>query len=373
MATNEILNIILLSVFILSSIVHLYFFVFVFLKFAVYKESEKENTKKAVSVIICAKNELNNLRKHLKSVLDQTYPDYEVIVVNDGSWDETKEYLEQVEKNNSRLRIVTIPDQDKYRHGKKFAITLGIKAARHELLLFTDADCMPVSKNWIELMQRNFSKQTEIVLGFGAYKRERGWLNKLIRFDTFMVVMQYFSFALKGNAYMGVGRNLAYRKSLFFQKKGFAKHNHIFSGDDDLFVNECATPVNIAVEANPDSFTLSEPKKTFIEWFRQKRRHSVTSKYYKFSHRFQLSLFYLSNIIFLALLITLLILRYRWELVMGIYLFKFVTEWSIGFMAAKKLKEQDIMWYYPVLEIIYTFLLPLFFISSIFTKELSWK
>jgi len=375
MELNETYHIILLSVFALAGLIHLSYYIFVFSRFAFHRQhaDNKEPTKQPVSVIICAKNEAINLRKYLHSVLEQEYPNYEVVVVNDCSWDETGSTLEEIQKQYSHLKIVTIPEQDKYRHGKKFAVALGIKAAKNEILLFTDADCMPVSKNWIELIQSNFTKEKEIVLGYGAYKRERGFLNLMIRFDTLMIAMQYFSFALGRNAYMGVGRNMAYRKTLFFQKKGFASHNHLFSGDDDLFVNENATPSNIAIEASSEAFTVSEPKKTFAEWLTQKRRHGTTSRYYKASHKFQLSLIYLSNLIFFLLLITLLILRYRWQLVLGIYLVKLAVQWIISYMASKKLKEKGIIWVYPVLEMIFIVLQPVFFISSLFTKQQSWK
>src|SRR5690349_10379152 len=133
--SNEAIFIILFSVFIAAAIIHLYFYVFIFSKFISYKQSENTTEKQPVSVIICAKNEVNNLRKFLPSVLDQSYPDFEVIVVNDGSWDETGEYLKEINPNYSNLKIVSLPEQDKYKHGKKFALALGIKAAKNEKLL----------------------------------------------------------------------------------------------------------------------------------------------------------------------------------------------------------------------------------------------
>ena len=213
------------------------------------------------------------LRKYIHVVLEQVYPDFEVIVVNDCSWDESGIYLEELQNKYKHLKIVTIKEQEKYRHAKKFALTLGIKSAKNDILLFTDADCMPASSTWIRDMHAHFNSGTEIVLGYGSYRKEKGFLNKMIRFDTFFIALQYFSFALTGMPYMGVGRNLSYRKSLFFGTKGFARHYHLLSGDDDLFVNENATDKNTEIEIQPDSFTYSDPKKTFGEWFRQKARH----------------------------------------------------------------------------------------------------
>ncbi len=357
----------------LAAAIHVCFFLFIFSKLSYYKQEEHDVKKQSVSVIICAKNEADNLRNHLHAWMEQAYPDFEVIVVNDCSWDETGEVLDEAKKKYPLLKVVTIPEQDKYRHGKKFAVTLGIKAAKNELLLFSDADCLPAGKNWITLMQRNYSSSTEIVLGYGAFLKEKGFLNRMIRFDAFQIAMQYFSFAISGNAYMGTGRNLSYKKSLFFSTKGFARHNHLFSGDDDLFVNENATGKNVAVEINPDSFTFTSAKKTFAEWLSQKRRHGTTAKFYKGKHKVQLALLSISNLIFIALFITLLILRYEWKAVLLLYGIKLMMQWIVSYGAAKKLQAKELMWLYPLHELLNTMLQPVFYISSLTTKKQAWK
>jgi poly-beta-1,6-N-acetyl-D-glucosamine synthase len=359
---------------IIAGAVHLFYYLFFFSRLAFYKQKDKSNNKPAVSVIICAKNELKNLRKYLPTVLEQAYPNYEVIVVDDCSWDESGEYLKEMKAQYPHLMVSTIREQDKYKHGKKFALTLGIKAAKNEVLLMTDADCMPADKNWISQMVAGYDNETEIVIGYGAYLKEKGLLNSLVRFDTFFIAMQYLAFALNGRAYMGVGRNLSYRRSMFFTKKGFANHYHIFSGDDDLFVNENANGKNTRVELDKSSFTFSEAKKTFGEWIKQKARHGTTSRFYKSSDKFMLSLFVLSNITFYFLLITLLVIRYKWQLVLAVYVSKLLVQWSISLMVSNKLSEKSLMWFYPLHEIASTlFLQPIFFISSLLTKQRAWK
>lgn len=355
------------------AVVHLFFFLFTFSRLSFYKPKDNRGLRQPVSVIICAKNEVNNLRKHLPLWMEQAYHDFEVIVVNDCSWDETEDFLKEEKKKYPLLKVVTIPEQDKYRHGKKFAVTLGIKAAKNEVLLFSDADCMPAGENWIALMQVSYLTDTEIVLGYGATSKEKGFLNRLIRFDVFHVAMQYLSFALMGNPYMGVGRNLSYKKAMFFRTKGFARHNHLLSGDDDLFVNENANRRNTAVQINPQAFTFTEGKRTFGDWMKQKSRHGTTSKYYKGRHKFQLALLGMSNFIFFLLLITLLIVRFEWKAVLLLYGIKLMMQWAISFGAARKLEAKDMMWIYPLHELMYTFLQPLFYLSSLFTKKQTWK
>ncbi len=356
-----------------AGLVQLVYYWLVFRRVAFHAVSHVGGTSQPVSVIICAKNEEIRLRKYLNAILEQAYHDFEVIVVNDCSWDETGEFLDQIAPQYPRLKIVTLKEQEKYRHGKKFALTLGIKAAKHETLLLTDADCIPAGKNWVSLMQQHLGKGKEIVLGYGAYTKEKTFLNKLIRFDTFLTAMQYLSYALGGNPYMGVGRNLAYTKSLFFRNKGFATHNHILSGDDDLFVNENSTPTNTAVELDPESFTYSEPKHSFGEWLKQKKRHLMTANYYKPGHKAGLFFYGFSLFLFYSLLIALLILRFKWRILVSLYGAILILKAPIVFKTAQKLKEKDLFWFFPILDLFQTYLQPVFYTANLFSKNKTWK
>ncbi|TAH42261.1 MAG: glycosyltransferase [Bacteroidetes bacterium] len=344
-----------------------------FRRLAFYKRKAEGTNVQPVSVIICAKNEVLNLRKNLTGVLEQNYPDFEVIVVNDCSWDETGEYLEEMSKKYPHLKVVTLVEQEKYRHGKKFALTLGIKAAKNELLLMTDADCSVESKEWCSIMQSHFNTETEIVLGYGAYMKTKGFLNKLIRFDGFFIAMNYLSAALGGKAYMGVGRNLAYRRSLFFRNKGFAKHNHLFSGDDDLFVNSNSTSKNTAIEIDPKSFTVSEVKSGFSEWQNQKVRHMSTASHYKFYDKFRLFMVPFSGWVFYGLLITLLVLELDWRILLSLYGGVLLLKLPILWRNTSRLREKDLFWIFPILEPVHLLVQPLFYITNLFTKQKAWK
>ena len=204
----------------------IFYNLYFFRKLIIYKK-RKSNYIPNVSIIICAKNEYDNLKKNLKTILNQDYINYEVIVVNDQSNDNTKDLLNEYEKTYFRLKVVNIDDNVNHIIGKKFALTLGIKSAKYDHLLLTDADCFVDSNKWISSITRNFVS-SDIVLGYGAYKKEKGLLNKLIRFDTYTIAIQYFSYALRSLTYMGVGRNLAYKKSVFFNNKGFASHMQVY-------------------------------------------------------------------------------------------------------------------------------------------------
>lgn len=367
-------EIILFSVFLLSLGIQLVYNWGVFTHLAFYKSVESSIVEtQPVSVVICARNEAVNLQKYLKSVLNQNYPDFQVVVVNDCSWDESQAFLEQLEDKYSNLKVLTIKEQEKYRHGKKFALTLGIKAAQNEILLFTDADCEIPSPEWIRRMQSNFDPQTEFVLGYGPYMKKAGFLNRMIRFDAFFTALQYFSFSMMGMTYMGVGRNLAYRKSVFFRNKGFASHQHILSGDDDLFVNEVARKGKVKIELNPESFTYSESKNSFSDWFRQKKRHISTGKYYRSKHKAVLGIFGISHILFYLSFITLLIIRFDWRLLIVLFLLRLLSQLFVYTKGMKVLGEKDLWWMSPFMDAFNVFFYPVLQIANWIFKTNKWK
>ena len=279
----------------IAVLVQLYYVWLVFGKLAFYKSLDSPKpSPEPVSIIIAARNEYENLQKNLPAILEQDYPNFEVVVVNDCSWDESQKLLEGMQQQYPHLKVSQLIEQEKYPTGKKFALTIGIKAAANELLLFTDADCRPAGNQWLKLMQQKFISGKDIVLGYSPYSKSNSLLNLYIRFETLMTAMFYFSAAILQNTFMGVGRNLAYRKSTFFKHKGFASHQHILSGDDDLFVNQAATPYNVAIQLHPESFVYTEPKTSFETYARQKRRHMSTGKYYKPGHKRFLGMYYAS-------------------------------------------------------------------------------
>jgi glycosyltransferase involved in cell wall biosynthesis len=288
-------------------LIQILFWLVIFSRLIFYKPVNSITAKEPVSVIICARNEEENLRKNLPVILEQEYPDFEVVVINDCSADGTEKYLDKLIEDYPFLKSTTIKEDRKFRHGKKLALTIGIKAAKNDLLLLTDADCRPESSHWIDTIQRNFAEGTSIVLGYGGYSEEKGLLNTIIRFETLYIALQYLNYALARLPYMGVGRNLAYRKSLFLSNKGFATHSHILSGDDDLFVNEVANRRNTSIEISKESHTRSEVKKTWKEWYFQKKRHLTTGPGYKFLIKFLLSLEVLSRLLFYAGFVFLLV------------------------------------------------------------------
>lgn len=333
---------------ILVTVVQLFYYLWFFSPVAFYKPKQREVLQQhPVSVVICARDEDENLARNLPGVLVQAYnTTNEVIVVNDNSVDDSKYILAELQKTFKKLQIIDLQQEAKMIAGKKFPLSVGIKEARHEIVLFTDADCVPATEKWMYAMQNAFENGIEVVLGYGAYMRQPGFLNKAIRFETFHTALQYFGYALAGTPYMGVGRNLAYKKSLFFKNKGFSSINQIPGGDDDLFVNKVANKHNTSVVIDPEAFTLSKPKQSWREWKRQKRRHYSTSKFYKASHKWLLGVYTISFFLFYPLLITsALVFDWRWSLIP--FVARLIVQGIVWKKAMQKLQEDDLFpWFF---------------------------
>lgn len=352
----------------------LYYTLVIHQKLASYQIIEADvMVKGPVSVIICARNELENLKKNLGSFLKQDYPDFEVVVVNDCSNDGSDWYLRDISLEHHNLKVVTLNDHPRFKHGKKFAVTMGIKASQNENMIFSDADCRPASDKWLARMQNNFHSKTEIILGYSPYEKKGGFLNKLIRFETFITALNYLSFALTGEPYMGVGRNLAYQKSLFFRGKGFAAHMHILSGDDDLFVNQNATEANTKIEIHPEAQVWSEPKDSFSSYLRQKIRHQGAGKAYQKKHKLMLVSLGASGLLFYGFIAVLIVLQAQWWLLLSIYLVRLSVQLLVYIPAFKKLNCPDLAWWLPVLDFIYYFYIMVFSFIAVFKKKVEWK
>ena len=354
-----------------ASIQIIYYICFLFI-FSTKEKEHKTSNELPVSVLICAKNEAKNLNNFLPSIINQEYTNFEIVLINDASTDNTLGIMEEFSNKNNTIKIVNVENNETFWGNKKYALTLGIKAATNEHLVFTDADCKPKSKFWIREITAQYSTEKTIVLGYGKYATKKSFVNLLVRFETLLTALQYFTYAKLGSPYMGVGRNLAYTKSEFFKTNGFINHIKVKSGDDDLFIQEAANKNNTTFTINPESFTISNPPLTFKAWFRQKRRHVSTSSYYKFKHKFFLGIFFITKLALYALA-TVLYFLFSWKLITPIVVSYFLIFFIVFGISAKKFEEKKLIFFLPFLET--TLLLFQFsiFISNTFSKPTHWK
>lgn len=361
--------------FLVMWVIQLYYFFFYFLRVAASKtDKEPVDRTTPVSIVISARNEEKNLMEHIPAIMDQDHRQFEVVVVNDSSWDDTEAILKALHVRFPNMHIIQLDEEKQNMQGKKFALTLGIKAAKHEHILLTDADCVPLSNDWISRMVASVKDKNQLVLGFSGYKKHTGWLNKIIRFDTMMIGLHYLGFAKAGNPYMGVGRNMGYTKDLFFSVGGFKSHYSLSSGDDDLFVNQVANKKNTAVVIAPASQTLSEPKKNWKDWLMQKRRHLITAPLYKPQHKNALALWPISFLCMFVGFGGAVVLKNAMFVVSGMLLLRYVIQISILHASSKRLGlHKDIVWLAPFLEI-HLHLVNLFvYVTNLVRKPQKWN
>ncbi len=359
-------------------VIQLFYFLYFFIRLLFFKHKEEDLSNEYFSIIICARNEENNLRANLQFWLAQQYhdnngvPKYEVIIVDDNSEDGSSYLYQEFVPLYTHLRILTLRQEAKGIKGKKFPLSMGIKEAKYNKLLLTDADCKPSSEFWLQKMANQYSTTKQIVLGYAPYTKLDGFLNKWIRWETLHTAIQYLSYALAKNTYMGVGRNLSYAKAYFLENKGFSEHNHIISGDDDLFINKVANSNNTTICIAPETFMESKPKTTYENWWLQKQRHMSTGKLYKGKHKFLLGLYNFSHFAFWCIFIVCLFFPQYYLITLPVFLLRWIVQTTIFGLCAKRLQEKDlisIIWLFDILTLFYNLRL----LPSVFKTKNKWN
>jgi glycosyltransferase involved in cell wall biosynthesis len=366
---------IILWIFLISAGIQFLFYSVSAIAFAAYKSPEQlADQSQGISLIICAKNEYENLLKLIPVLLNQNHPEFEVILVDDKSSDDTYDYAIELELKEKKFKLLRIDETPDHIHNKKYAITLGVKAAKYERVLLTDADCMPSGDNWITEMSKGFSSENKhFVLGFSQYEKAPGLLNHFIRYETMLTAINYLGLGLLGNPYMAVGRNLAYTKSVFLKNKGFGKFQGVVGGDDDLLVNQFATRKNTSIVLSADATVFSVPKATLGEFLQQKTRHMSVGKHYRMSDKLVLGLLSISKITFWIGFIAAIMAVNQTILIAGSFFLVMVSLLTAILALSKKTGDDSSIWIFPLLDFIFLF----YYISTglkvLFTKKVKWK
>lgn len=348
--------------------------IFFFGRLAFWKNKKSNTPLPPVSVVIAARNESDNLYENLPEILNQEYPaPFEVVVVNHQSIDDSKYLLDALCRQYPQLVVMDVERSKHLPTGKKFPITMGIKKAKYDHLVFTDADCKPASNQWLKKMAESFTEKKQIILGYGPYTKQKGFLNKVIRFDTTMIAVHYFSMALNRLPYMGVGRNLAYTKEVFKSTNGFKSHYSLISGDDDLFIQEAAKKGNYTIQTDPASFQYSEGKDTWESFLVQKGRHYTTSPRYKVIKKGMLGI-YPFTLILMLISFVLLMLQNGWWIhaLIGLGSVTVIKWWFLG-VCFNKLKNPGFIVLLPLIDIVYVITQPFFYYTALQKNSTKWK
>ena len=353
--------------------IQLFYVAIVFGRLAFYKAEEKKpHAQPPISIIIAARNESDNLYDNLPYILTQDYPEFEVIIVNNQSIDDSSWLLKALCLQHKNLRVVEIAKNKHLLPGKKLPITLGVKGAKYENMVFTDADCRPASNKWLSIMAASFSDKKQIVLGYAPYYKSKGIINKIIRYDTAFIGVSYLSMALVKLPYMGVGRNLAYSKKVFDAVKGFKSHYSLPSGDDDLFIQEAAVNQNYTIQISPESFCFSTPAATWKSWIRQKTRHYTTSSRYNFIKKALLGIYPISLLMTWITFVILLSNANWWIIGLIIFSILLLIKWLIQGKCLRKLNEKSFAIAFPLWDLGHALLMPIMYNFSDHKRYKKW-
>lgn len=353
--------------------IQLSYVVFIFLRLAFFKEKKPvASTLLPISIIIAARNESDNLYDNLPFILTQDYPEFEVIIVNNQSVDESAWLLKALCLQHKNLKVVEIGKNKHLLPGKKLPITLGVKAAKYEKMVFTDADCKPASNQWLRIMGETFTENHQIILGYAPYFRTKGIINRIIRYDTAFIGASYLSFALAKIPYMGVGRNLAYTKKVFESVRGFKSHYSLPSGDDDLFIQEAAVNQNYTIQISPETFCYSKASETWKGWVRQKTRHYSTSSRYKVIKKALLGIYPIS-LLLVWLTFVILLFNAKWFAIsLILFGFMIIVKWLIQGKCLRTLNEKGFALAFPLWDLGHALLMPMLYNFSDHKRYKKW-
>ena len=360
-------------------LVQLFFYWIIFARFAFHKpKSISYSEEEGVSVVLCVKNEAHLLKRYLRSVLEQNYSNYEVIVVNDNSDDETDSLLKEYQNIYPHLKPINISTNQVNVLEKKMSLAIGIKSAKNEIILITDVDSVPKSSNWVKEMAKHYITERYIVLGYAGYERKNNALNTLIRYDNVHTTLRYFSHALVGQPYRGNARNLSYPRSLFLSNYNYILLYNSQVRDEDLFVNQIVNKKNTAIEYSKDAHIVSQQRQyTFHDWLEYKRLSERKGKYYKPKSTFLVGLYNFTGFFYyVSLLVAIIFLRnnfYYLILIVGLFMVRLASQWIIFGKSIRKLDEKALISKIPLLDIFFMFIIPVLEIDKFFYRQKKWK
>ncbi len=363
---------ILFYAFAVVAAVQIVYYLF-FLSF-VYHKRKNNNNKVTIpiSVIVYVRNNAEHLSNYIQDLIKQKHPNYEMVFVNNASSDNSLDIIEEFQKRTPKIIKVDVKNTEAFWANKKYALTLGVKAATHEHLLFTEVSSKALSQNWIGEMARHFSKEKSIVIGYQKLKRKKkSFGNVLIRFHHLLNTTQAFTFAKFNAPYQATNHNLAYTKNTFFKVNGYINHLHYFIGEADLFIKDATTKTNTTYTTKTNSFVSATKHLTLKQWFSHQKKEAILFKLYKKKHQFLLSLFKVSKLLFYVLAICISFIN--WKVTLPIIVFYFILQYTVIGKSASRFQEKDVTLLLPFYDICLVLLQISIFISNQISKPKHWK
>ena len=337
------------------------------------KKSQKYMYQPPVSIVMVAKDAAGVLLRTLPKFLNQQYDNFEVVVVDDNSQDDTRLLVVEYQQQYRNLKLVELDTAVTTIRGEKFAISMGVRCATHPYLVITDPEYAPTSTHWLEKMAGNFENDRQIVLGYSTFEKKRSPFNRLLHFDNLVGAMQYFSLAQIHSTYRGDIKNLGITQQIFTQQRGFASHNHIRYGEEDIFISRAADRSNTAIEFSPDAVTVLQRNVRFNKWLDHKQGLYYTRHFNSLKNRLLLGTCAVVNLLFYVGLVLAIVFSIGNVLLLsvtaGIFAVKVLSQYLVFGFAAKKLNERQVIPGLLVYDLIFAVLNPLYYLDALIRHD----
>lgn len=288
MESLSVIQIVILATLAFSFTIHLIYQLFYIFRFNKIKKQTSDNKLQAISIVICSKNNAEDLKENLPYFLEQDYPNYEVIVVNDGCVDDTDIVIKALQNKYDHLRTTRIPLDERFSHNKKLAQTIGIKGAKNENIIFSNPNCKPASKLWLQNLAKNWDKSVHI--GYSNFENQKKFGTNLLKNDILKRWTKAICFSSTGKTYYGNGNNMGYLKEDFFANKGFAKHSQFEAGYDHLMAYRLSKKSGSSTYISPESKVFLPTRNPFEIWANEQKYYYQSRKYISKKIKFLLDL-----------------------------------------------------------------------------------
>lgn len=373
--TLILLALLLLSFVALSLYYGLFWFrVGRFKRDVVSKQPSANGQQPSVSVVMVVHNEAEFLKSSLPYLLEQDYPDYEIVIVDYTSTDDTRYVLRVCSENYPNLKPILFPHDVNMFQGKKYPLSIGIKSATKDVILLTEAESVPRSFDWVSQMMKGYCGDTQIVMGCNIVKSNGTLLGAFQQYENMTYNASYIGAMAMGNPFTATGRNLSFRRDFFFKQGGFISHYSIPDGADDLFVNANANSRNSSVVLSSDAFVVSEPRSSFRLWHQDRSHRLYTRRYYGLKDKLMLAFYPLSQFVFLASLVLLLVFQlFPWQLLVALLVVKLIWQIVSALPLAKRFEIKKIQFFAPLFEFYFLFANTFMTTFALRRKNKQWR
>ena len=231
-------------------IIQMYFLLGVYLKLAWHKKENFNPAPHQVTIMLSLRNEEERIREMMTKFTELPFEDYQVMVINEVSEDNTLEILNVLAETNPRIKVTSLSQETRFM--EKQAINIGLKGAQSPWIVQLPPTTGSISQEWLTKLTGLLDKDTDAVIGYTNVERNKGFRNLLCRMERFHQFMLSGSWILAGMPFVFSENNVLFNKSMYFDTLGFRQKLNRNFANLELIFNENFKPNRIKVSTHAD-------------------------------------------------------------------------------------------------------------------------